>query len=59
MTPGRIEAARSLDIDSLCSLLAAFEPIARAAVPEPVRQSVEFVSACPETAQAMVREIEP
>jgi amino-acid N-acetyltransferase len=36
-----------------------FQPIARAAVPEPVRQSIEFMSACPQTAQAMVREIEP
>jgi amino-acid N-acetyltransferase len=32
----------------------AFRPVARAEVPAPVRQSVEFVSACPATAQAMI-----
>ena len=31
-----------------------FRPIARDAVPAPVRRSVEFLSACPETAQAML-----
>ena len=35
-----------------------FRPIERADVPSSVRQSVEFVSACPTTAQVMVREIE-
>jgi amino-acid N-acetyltransferase len=32
----------------------AFRPVARDAVPEAVRESVEFVSACPATAQAMM-----
>jgi amino-acid N-acetyltransferase len=36
-----------------------FRPIARAAVPAAVQQSVEFVSACPETAQAMLLEAAP
>jgi amino-acid N-acetyltransferase len=36
-----------------------FRPIVRAEVPVAVRQSVEFISACPQTAQAMVREIGP
>src|SRR5262245_60398521 len=36
-----------------------FRPIARAEVPDTVRQSVEFGSACPQGAQAMVREIGP
>jgi amino-acid N-acetyltransferase len=31
-----------------------FRPVTRAAVPEAVRQSVELVSACPATAQAML-----
>lgn len=35
-----------------------FRPIARAEMPVAVQQSVEFISACPETAQAMVREVE-
>jgi N-acetylglutamate synthase-like GNAT family acetyltransferase len=35
-----------------------FRPIVRAEVPVVVQQSVEFMSACPETAQAMVREVE-
>ena len=30
-----------------------FGPVERSAVPEPVRGSVEFVSACPESARAM------
>jgi N-acetylglutamate synthase-like GNAT family acetyltransferase len=33
-----------------------FRAVARGMVPAAVRQSVEFVSACPETAQAMLRE---
>jgi N-acetylglutamate synthase-like GNAT family acetyltransferase len=36
-----------------------FRPIGRAEVPVAVQQSVEFISACPQTAQAMVREIGP
>jgi N-acetylglutamate synthase-like GNAT family acetyltransferase len=36
-----------------------FRPIGRGAVPAAVQQSVEFIGACPETAQAMVREVEP
>lgn len=35
-----------------------FRPVVRAEVPAAVQQSVEFISACPETAQAMVREVE-
>jgi amino-acid N-acetyltransferase len=35
-----------------------FQPVVRAEVPVAVQQSVEFTSACPETAQAMVREVE-
>jgi len=31
-----------------------FRPVARDAVPTAVRQSIEFVSACPATAQAMI-----
>jgi amino-acid N-acetyltransferase len=31
-----------------------FRPVARDVVPSPVRESVEFVSACPATAQAMM-----
>jgi hypothetical protein len=34
----------------------AFRPVARDAVPEAVRQSIEFTSACPSTAQAMMLE---
>jgi N-acetylglutamate synthase-like GNAT family acetyltransferase len=34
-----------------------FRPIGRAEVPVPIQQSVEFISACPQTAQAMVREM--
>jgi amino-acid N-acetyltransferase len=34
-----------------------FQPIGRAEVPAAVQQSAEFVSACPQTAQAMVREV--
>jgi amino-acid N-acetyltransferase len=34
-----------------------FRPIGRAEVPEDVRGSVEFVSACPESARAMVAEL--
>jgi amino-acid N-acetyltransferase len=36
-----------------------FRPIGRAEVPVPIQQSVEFTSACPQTAQAMVREVGP
>jgi amino-acid N-acetyltransferase len=36
-----------------------FRPIGRAEVPPAIQQSVEFISACPQTAQAMVREIGP
>jgi amino-acid N-acetyltransferase len=36
-----------------------FRPIARTEVPDAVRQSVQFVSACPQSAQPMVREIGP
>jgi hypothetical protein len=32
--------------------------VVRAEVPAAVQQSVEFISACPETALAMVREVE-
>jgi amino-acid N-acetyltransferase len=34
-----------------------FRPIGRAEVPEDVRGSVEFVSACPESARAMAAEL--
>jgi amino-acid N-acetyltransferase len=34
-----------------------FRPIGRAEVPVAIQQSVEFMSACPQTAQAMVREV--
>jgi len=34
-----------------------FRPIGRAEVPEDVRGSVEFVSACPESARAMDTEL--
>lgn len=34
-----------------------FGPVERAAVPEPVRGSIEFVSACPESARAMVTDL--
>ena len=36
-----------------------FQPIERGALPAAVQQSVEFVSACPQTAQAMVSEVQP
>jgi amino-acid N-acetyltransferase len=36
-----------------------FRPVGRGSVPAAVQQSVEFVSACPQTAQAMVREVRP
>jgi len=36
-----------------------FQPIGRAEVPAAVQQSVEFISACPQMAQAMVREVRP
>ena len=36
-----------------------FRPVGRAEVPVTVQQSVEFVGACPQTAQPMVRGIEP
>ena len=34
-----------------------FEPVERSAVPEPIRGSVEFVSACPADAGAMVADL--
>jgi len=35
----------------------AFRPIVRAEVPTAVQRSVEFIGACPQSAQAMVREL--
>lgn len=36
-----------------------FQPIARVEVPASVQQSIEFVSACPQTAQVLVKKMEP
>src|SRR5262245_49087418 len=64
LTGAGLELGRRAGVSAFCLLTTtapeffarhfAFRPIARAAVPAPVRQSVEFVSACPETAQAML-----
>jgi amino-acid N-acetyltransferase len=64
LTSAGLELGRGAGVTTFCLLTTTaaeffarhfgFRPIARVAVPAPVRQSVEFVSACPETAQAML-----
>jgi hypothetical protein len=52
----RIESAVREDLPGIFPRFG-FRPIGRAEVPEDVRGSVEFVSACPERARAMAAEL--
>ena len=59
----RIDPAEDADLPAILSLLErnrlprGFRAVARAEVAPVVRQSVEFTSACPESAQAMMKDL--